>query len=118
VPLPPGFDTYPALRWRCDCLCLIPRRLIETTICSGAFCDLRQLTINLGKRKVMIFNGSKKVLLDHHFLFRGEEIQITITYTYLGVELLGPRFSLRHALHPFLRDCVSPSPCLLEAYWA
>jgi hypothetical protein len=48
------------------------------------FCDLRQLTINLGKTKVMIFNGLKKSV-DLHFFFRGEEIEITITYTYLGV---------------------------------
>jgi hypothetical protein len=56
--------------------------------------------VNLGKTKVMIFNGSKKVLLDYHFFFRGEEIEITNTYTYLGVQFSGPRFSLRHALQP------------------
>jgi hypothetical protein len=28
------------------------------------FCDLQQLTIYLGKTKVMIFNGLKKVILD------------------------------------------------------
>jgi hypothetical protein len=64
------------------------------------FCDLRQLTVNLGKTKVMIFNGSKKTLFDHHFFFRGEEIGITNTYTYLGVLFIGPRFSLWHALQP------------------
>jgi hypothetical protein len=44
-------------------------------------CELRRLTINLGKTMVMIFNESKKVLLDHHFFFRWEEIEITDTYT-------------------------------------
>jgi hypothetical protein len=48
------------------------------------FCGLRQLTVNLGKTKVMIFNGSNKTL-DLHFFFRGEEIEITNTYTYLAV---------------------------------
>jgi len=38
--------------------------------------------VDLGKTKVMIFNGSKK-FVDLHFFFRGEEIKITNTYTYL-----------------------------------
>jgi hypothetical protein len=63
------------------------------------FCDLQQFTINLGKTKVMIFNGSKK-FMDLHFFFRGEEIEITIAYTYLGVQFSGPCFSLRLALQP------------------
>jgi hypothetical protein len=42
--------------------------------------------VNLGKTEVMIFNGSKKVLSDHHFFFKGEEIEITYTYTYLEVK--------------------------------
>jgi hypothetical protein len=50
--------------------------------------------VNLGKTKVMIFNGVKKIS-DLHFFFRGEEIEITNTYTYLGVQFSGPHFSLR-----------------------
>jgi hypothetical protein len=61
-------------------------------------------TVNLGKTKVMIFNGSKKVLLDHHFLFRKGEIQITSSYTYLWVQFSGPHFSLRCALHPHVNE--------------
>jgi hypothetical protein len=68
------------------------------------FCDLRQLMVNLGKTKVMIFNGSKKILFDHHFFFKGEEIEITNTYTYLGVLFTGPRFSLWHALQPRVKQ--------------
>jgi hypothetical protein len=63
------------------------------------FCDLRQLMVNLGKTKVMIFNGLKKTS-NFHFLFRGEEIEITSTYTYLGVQFSGSRFSLRPTLQP------------------
>ena len=33
------------------------------------FCDLRQLMINLGKTKVMIFNGMKIILSEYHFYF-------------------------------------------------
>lgn len=62
------------------------------------FCYLHQLTVNLGITKVMTFNGLKKVLLDHHFFFRGEEIEITTIYTYLGVQFTRPCFSMRHAL--------------------
>jgi hypothetical protein len=53
----------------------------------------------LGKTKVMIFNRLKKTL-DLHFFFKGEEIEITNTYTYLGVQFLGPCFSLQPALRP------------------
>ena len=55
--------------------------------------------MNLSKTKVMIFNGVKKTT-DFRFLFKGEEIEITSTYTYLGVQFSGPRFSLRLALQP------------------
>ena len=33
------------------------------------FCDLRQLMVNLGKTKVAIFNGSKRLLTNLHFFF-------------------------------------------------
>jgi hypothetical protein len=39
----------------------------------------------MGKAKVMIFNGTKKTFSKLHFFFTGEEIEITITYTFLGV---------------------------------
>jgi hypothetical protein len=45
----------------------------------------------------MIFNGLKKTS-NFHFLFRGEEIEITNTYTYVGVQFSGSRFSLRPTL--------------------
>jgi hypothetical protein len=61
------------------------------------FCDFQQLTVNLGKTKVMIFNGFKKTS-ELHFIFRGEEIEITSTYTYLEVQFSRPRFSLRPTL--------------------
>ena len=63
------------------------------------FCELRKLTVNLSKTKVMIFNGIKKSS-DFHFLFKGEEVEITSTYTYLGVQFSGPRFSLWPTLQP------------------
>jgi hypothetical protein len=65
------------------------------------FCNLRQLTINLGKTKVMIFNELKKTM-DLHFFFRWEEIEITNTYTYLGVQFSRPRFILQSALQPWI----------------
>jgi hypothetical protein len=61
------------------------------------FCDLRQLMVNLGKTKVIIFNGSKKSV-DLRFFFKGKEIEITNTYTYSGVPFFGPRFSLQPTL--------------------
>ena len=63
------------------------------------FCELQKLTMNLSKTKVMVFNGVKKTS-DFRFLFKGEEVEITNTYTYLGVQFSGPRFSLQQALQP------------------
>jgi len=63
------------------------------------FYDLQQLIVNLGKTKLMIFNRLKKTS-NLHFFFRGEEIKITNTYTYLGVQFLGPCFNLRPTLQP------------------
>jgi hypothetical protein len=72
-----------------------PRRLQRQLDALALFCDLRQLTINLSKTKVMISNGSKKVLLDHRFFFRGEIIQIIGTYTYSGVKFSAPHLKLQ-----------------------
>ena len=49
--------------------------------------------MNLSKTKVMIFNGVKKTS-DFRFLFKGEEVEITSSYTYLGVQFSGPCFNL------------------------
>jgi len=75
-------------------------------------CDLRQLTVNLGKTKVMIFNRLNKSV-DIHFFFRGEEIEITSAYTCLGVQFIGPRFSLLPTLQPQIVK-VSGSLAILE----
>ena len=61
------------------------------------FCELRKLTVNMNKTKVMIFNGVKKTSY-LRFLFKGEEVEITDTYTYLRVQFSGPRFDLQPAL--------------------
>ena len=61
------------------------------------FCDLWKFTVNLSKTKVMIFNGVNKTSY-FCFLFKGEEVEITNTYTYLGVHFSGPHFSLRPTL--------------------
>lgn len=74
----------------------LQRQLNALTI----FCDLHQLTVNLGKTKVGIFNKSKYILSKHHFYFRGVEIDITTTYTYLGVQFSRPGFRLRKVIQP------------------
>jgi hypothetical protein len=61
-----------------------PARLQRQLDSLALFCDLRQLTINLGKTKNMIFNESKKFIA-LHFFFNGKEIEVTNSYTYLGV---------------------------------
>jgi hypothetical protein len=91
----------------------LQRHIDDLTI----FCDLPQLTINLGKTKVMIFNASKSFFSNRHFYFQEEEIEITRIYTYLGVQVVGPHFHMHWALHPWLskgyssltssRNCVS-----------
>jgi hypothetical protein len=40
----------------------------------------------------MIFNASKHTLTDLHFYFRGEEIEISTAYTYLGVQFTETSF--------------------------
>jgi hypothetical protein len=50
----------------------------------------------------MIFNASKHTLTYLHFYFKGEEIEINTSYTYLGVQFMGPRFGMRQALQPRL----------------
>ena len=53
--------------------------------------------VNLGKIQVMVFNCLKTSHL--HFIFQGQEIEITSSYTYLGVMFFGLRFSMRLSIH-------------------
>ena len=69
----------------------------------ATFCDRRHLTVNLGKTKVIIFNGVKKTS-DFHFLFKGEEIEIVSPYTYLGVHFSLFKASLQLAANPSASD--------------
>jgi hypothetical protein len=48
------------------------------------FCDLRQLIVNLGRTKVMVFNALKCAFSNSDFYFQGEEIEIMTTYTFGG----------------------------------
>ena len=67
------------------------------------FCDLRQLMVNLGKTKVMIFNKLRNNI-ELHLFFRGEAFEITNTYTYLGVKLSGPHLILRPTIQTYINN--------------
>lgn len=62
------------------------------------FCDIHWFTINLGETKAKIFKASKKFLFYNHLFFKGEEIEITTTYTYLGVLFTDSCFSFWNSL--------------------
>ena len=58
------------------------------------FCLDRDLSVNLGKTKIMVFNTSPAALLrlsqpTSPFLYRGQPIEIVQPYTYLGAMLTG-----------------------------
>ncbi|MCO5596759.1 hypothetical protein L7F22_050828 [Adiantum nelumboides] len=63
------------------------------------FCADRDLTVNLGKTKVMVFNTTQAWVTraEHQFTFRGEMVEQVRSYVYLGVTFTGPRFSLKQA---------------------
>ena len=50
----------------------------------SAFCDKYCLSVNLKKTKIIIFGRNAK-LLNIPFLYKGKEIEHTLTYKYLGV---------------------------------
>lgn len=54
-----------------------------------SFCDLKQVSINHHNIKTMIFNTSRATFFGYHVCYRVEPVEITITYTYLGVQFLG-----------------------------
>jgi len=61
------------------------------------FCLQRDLTVNLGKTKVMVFNTSHAWLKSRSapsFSYKGEVVDIVHSYVYLGVTFTGPRFSM------------------------
>ena len=59
----------------------------------------RDLTVNLNKTKVMIFNTTTNWVNTSApvFLYGEEEVELTKQYTYLGVVFTGPSFSMREA---------------------
>ncbi|MCO5553894.1 hypothetical protein L7F22_007420 [Adiantum nelumboides] len=63
------------------------------------FCADSDLTVNLGKTKVMVFNTTQAWVTraEHQFTFRGERVEQVRSYVYLGVTFTGPRFSLKQA---------------------
>ncbi len=75
-----------------------PDRLQRLLHGLALFCDQRQLVVNLGKTRIMVFNCLKTSHL--HFMFQGQEIEITSSYTYLGVMFSGPQFNMRPAIQP------------------
>ena len=67
--------------------------------------------VNLGKTRIMVFNCLKTSHL--HFMFRGQEIEITSSYMYLGVMFSRPRFSMRPVIQPRVNNGMG-SLALLE----
>lgn len=61
------------------------------------FSNNRQLLVNINKMKAMIFNASRVVASKFQFFEKGDPLEITAFYTYLGVLFFGPSFSLRVA---------------------
>jgi len=55
-------------------LAFTPEGLQRQIYALASFCDLRQLTVNLGKTKVLIFNASKSSLTDLHLNYQGAEL--------------------------------------------
>ena len=61
------------------------------------FCLQRDLMVNLGKTKVMVFNTSHAWLKSRSapsFSYRGEVVDIVHSYVYLGFTFTGPGFSM------------------------
>ena len=52
--------------------------------CLSDYCDRAELTVNLDKTKIMIFNNNGKVLYNHNFYYRRRKLEIVKSYKYLG----------------------------------
>lgn len=51
----------------------------------GIYCRKWDLTVNLDKTKVIVFNKSGHLLKKHHFSYMGSQIEIVPGYCYLGI---------------------------------
>ena len=49
------------------------------------YCSQWDLTVNLTKTKVIVFNKTGKLLQNFHFYYNQQEIEITRRYCYLGI---------------------------------
>lgn len=60
------------------------------------FCTDRELTINLGMTKVMVFNISIAWITCYglSFIYRDKQIEILQSCVYLEVTFIGPRFNM------------------------
>lgn len=65
----------------------------------------------LCKTKALIVIGSKNSLTYLHFYYQAKEIEITTTYTYLGIQFMRLHFFLRQTLQPQLsKKVLLPGP--------
>lgn len=52
------------------------------------YCDINLMTVNASKTKIVIFRkGGKLAAKDKCFVFKGESIEVTNSFTYLGIPL-------------------------------
>ena len=51
------------------------------------YCDTWKLKINVDKTKIRIFERRKSIAQNSVFRYDGEEIEITPTFSYLGINL-------------------------------
>lgn len=78
-------------------LALTSKGLLHHVDALPVLCTLTQLTVNLFKTKVMVFNTVKEAFSHLPFHFPGQEVEITTSYLYLGVLFNGPTFGMKLA---------------------
>ena len=62
-----------------------PEGLQNSLNALGTYCQAWDLTVNIKKSKVMIFNPAGKMLTDHKFSYLSQNLEMVQDFTYLGV---------------------------------
>lgn len=77
----------------------------------NAYCKKWDLSVNIQKTKVMIFNKSGRVLKRYNFVYEEKSIELTSEYKYLGI-IFKPSGSFKEAANQLSKKAIKAMFCI------
>lgn len=82
-----------------------------------AFCDMWDLTVNIDKTKIMIFNKSGKILKGYSFKYDKQPVELACEYKYLGI-IFKPSGSFSYAINQLSKKACKAMFCIRRSLYS